>query len=99
MVLPPGIPTFQAPTTRIWTRLDNVFLSEDARHALITCDVAPETTTNGADHIPIATILNLSLVHTKPPIRYNFRLTDWKEFQKQLDEELKTIPQPQELTT
>ncbi|KAJ3743040.1 hypothetical protein DFH05DRAFT_1361512, partial [Lentinula detonsa] len=80
MVLPPGIPTFQSAISGIWTRLDNVFLSKNARHALITCDAAPEMITNGADHIPIVTTLNLSLVRTEPSIRHNFRMTDWKDF-------------------
>ncbi|KAJ3874756.1 hypothetical protein F5051DRAFT_310491, partial [Lentinula edodes] len=99
MTLPPTIPTYRVASTGIWTRPDNVFLSEAAVHALISCDVAPEEMTNGADHIPVSTILSLSLLQAQPSPKRNFRTVDWETFNKHFAEELEKIPPPCELTT
>jgi hypothetical protein len=38
LVLPPGIPTHLHNVTKKWTRLDQVFISEDHLDAIITCE-------------------------------------------------------------
>ncbi|KAJ3738725.1 hypothetical protein DFH05DRAFT_1366758, partial [Lentinula detonsa] len=99
MILPPAIPTYQVPASGIWTRPDNVFLSEEATHALVSCDVTPEEMVNGADHIPIATVLNLRLLQSEPPRRRNFRLTEWETFSEKLAKGLEDMPTTQEITS
>ncbi|KAJ3804598.1 hypothetical protein F5876DRAFT_70493 [Lentinula aff. lateritia] len=94
MILLPTIPTYRLASTGIWTRQDNVFLSEAAVHALVSCDVVPEEMTNGADHIPVSTILNLSLLQTQPSPKRNFRTINWETFNKHFAEELEKIPPP-----
>ena len=41
MALPRGIPTLQAMNTKNWTRVDNVFTTENLAESLICCDTDP----------------------------------------------------------
>ncbi|KAJ3897902.1 hypothetical protein F5879DRAFT_771234, partial [Lentinula edodes] len=99
MILPPTIPTYRVASTGIWTRPDNVFLSEATVQALVSCDVTPEAMTNGADHIPISTVLSLSLLQAQPSPKRNFRTANWETFNEYFAEELEKIPPPYEITT
>lgn len=97
MTLPPYIPTFYIPTSGNWTRPDNVFISESAEALILLCDVASQLQVNGADHIPITTTININIPRSSQELKRNFRMVDWKEFRKTLEEELAKIPQPHEI--
>lgn len=97
MTLPPHIPTFFVPTSGIWTRPDNVFISESAESLVMLCDVAPHLQANGADHIPIATTININVPCSTHELKCNFRMVCWKDFRSTLLDELEKIPQPHKI--
>ena len=43
LALPPGIPTHLHNVTKCWTRLDQVFISEDTLELIITCETLPNS--------------------------------------------------------
>lgn len=61
MALPSGTPTHIHNVTKQWTRLDQVFISEEALDMVIACEVLADTPGINTDHIPILTTLDLEL--------------------------------------
>lgn len=61
LALPQGISTHLHNITKKWTRLDQVFISEDHLDSIITCDVLVDTPGINTDHLPILTTLDLNL--------------------------------------
>ena len=43
LALPPGIPTHLHNVTKTWTRLDQVFISEDYLDSIVTCNTPTDT--------------------------------------------------------
>ena len=60
MVLPKDTPTLKASSTGNYTRVDNVFCSENVLQAIISCDTNPSRRPLKADHYPIITIFDIS---------------------------------------
>ena len=80
MTLPKGLPTLQAMRTKNWTRMDNVFMSEDLAELMICCDTAPGLRGPCTDHVPIHTIIDTGIPPvTLEPYR-NYRTVDWKAY-------------------
>ena len=94
LALPPGIPTHLHNVTKKWTRLDQVFISEDFLDSILTCDALIDSPGINTDHLPILTSLDLSIARTplNPPKK--FWNVDWESFEKALSERLdKSGPQ------
>ena len=53
LALPHSIPTHLHNVTKKWTRLDQVFVSEDHIDSVVTCNVLSDTPGINTDHIPI----------------------------------------------
>ena len=76
LALPPGIPTHLHNVTKKWTRLDQVFISEELADTVISCDVLKSTPGINTDHIPILTLLDLNLTRIAATPPRNFRNVD-----------------------
>ena len=93
LALPPGIPTHLHNVTKKWTRLDQVFITEEHIESVITCDALSNTPGINTDHLPILTTLDLNLARSPTTPPRNFRNVDWDVFEKALVEKLdKTNP-------
>ena len=88
LALPPGIPTHLHNVTKKWTRLDQVYISEDHLDAVITCDALENTPGINTDHLPILTTLDLNLAKAPQNPPRNFRNVDWENFNKVLKAKL-----------
>ena len=94
LALPPGTPTHIHNVTKKWTRLDQVFISEDHSDVIITCDTLNNTPGINTDHLPILTVLDFNLTRTQPPPPRNFRNVDWESFEKALEAKLDKLGPP-----
>ena len=97
MALPKDIPTLESTATKNYTRVDNVFCSEDMLQAFVKCNTDLAQRPNKTDHLPI-----LSTIDITPPDAYykqrrNFRQMDWEEFTKTLETKLTTLQEPTEI--
>jgi endonuclease/exonuclease/phosphatase family metal-dependent hydrolase len=63
-LLPLGIPTLQSTSSKNWTRPDNVFGMEHTNNTLIECTTDPSQRDPCTDHVPIITILELTIPKT-----------------------------------
>lgn len=99
LALPPGIPTHIHNVSKKWTRLDQVFISEDALDSVLVCEALSGTQGINTDHLPILTTLDLDLARapSKPP--HNFRNVNWQAFEKDLAQRLTRLPPPQCICT
>jgi len=80
MALPRGIPTHCHSTTKCWSRLDHVFISDGSMDTVIACDTLIDHRGINTDHVPVLMELNLEItIHKAKPIP-NFRDVDWDEF-------------------
>jgi hypothetical protein len=65
MALPPKIPTLEALSSGRYTRVDNVFISDDIAHLVTKCKTSPKRRPIKTDHIPIITHLECSIVRNR----------------------------------
>jgi hypothetical protein len=80
--------------TKRWTRLDQVFISEEHLDAVITCEALSETPGINTDHLPILTTLDLNLTRALANSPRNFRNMDWETFNKNLATKLSELGPP-----
>lgn len=99
MLLPPGIPTLQAFSSKNETRPDNVFGSEAIQDRLIRCQTHPHDTPPHTDHYPILTELDQRPETAPTKERYNYSQVDWEEIYEALEPRLKEHGPPKELVT
>ena len=99
LALPPGIPTHMHNVSKKWTRLDQVFISEDHLDSIIMCDTLTNSPGINTDHLPIITTIDLSLARAPSNPPRNFRDVDWEEFQKALSTRLEKIGAPTRIHT
>jgi hypothetical protein len=97
MALPHNIPTCEVQSTKNWTRPDNVFMSTNALDVLVQCTTVPEDKATCTDHVPIDTILDLTVVKSAPQVSFNFRATDWDDFKNALARKLEASPPPSKI--
>ena len=77
LVLPVGIPTYETVTGN-WTRPNNVWRCNNPRNPIITCNVKPSIHLPCADHLPIVTLLDLTITQAicampiSPPSTKNY---------------------------
>lgn len=84
-------------STSNWTRVDNVFCTENMAEAVMSCETCPRLRGPGTDHVPIHTIVDIYTDHKESAPFRNFRMTNWPEFREKLAENLADIPTPKEL--
>lgn len=78
MALPKNIPTLRANGTGNYTRLDNIFCSDEFLDFFIVCDVDSARRPVKTDHFPIHCIIDIvPTVNVFSPRRM-FRNTDWE---------------------
>jgi exonuclease III len=99
MALPKGQPTLEHMVTKRYSRPDNVWCTEELSDLIIRCEVDPSIRPPATDHFPIATYIDLPQERSVQKISYNFRATDWEDFQENLAIRLLEIPPPQPITS
>jgi hypothetical protein len=77
-----------------WSRLDQVFISEEHMDVIISCKALSHTPGINTDHLPILTTLDLDLARALSNPLKNFRNVDWEEFDKALSEKLYKLGPP-----
>jgi len=94
LALPSGIPTHMHNITKLWSRLDQVFISDHSESLLIVCDTQPDHKGINTDHLPILTELNLQADVALEEEIHNFCEVDWDKFHKELSTQLAKLPLP-----
>jgi Endonuclease-reverse transcriptase len=88
LALPGGIPMHIHNVTKMWTRLDHVFISEHSMDLVTVCDTLTSKRGINSDHLPILTKLNLATEIMEESTSRNFRDVDWEEFKNELERQL-----------
>ncbi|KAJ4465688.1 hypothetical protein C8J55DRAFT_440835 [Lentinula edodes] len=99
MVLPSGLPTLRSFSTGNYTRVDNVFCSEELTDHVIICRTTPERQPIKTDHFPIVTVLDLQNTVVEKRERWNWAQVDWEDFRENMSEEIQILGNPRELET
>ena len=94
LALPSGIPTHRHNVTKLWSRLDQVFITDHSDNILISCDTQPDQWGINTDHLPIQTVLDLKAEQAESAEIPNFRDADWESFRKELSVQLADLPPP-----
>jgi len=94
LALPSGTPTHKHNVTKLWSRLDQVFISDHSENLIISCDTLPDQRGINTDHLPILTEMDLAADIVPVEDISNFRDVDWDEFRKELSVQLANLPQP-----
>ena len=94
LALPSGIPTHKHNVTKLWSRLDQVFVSDHSENIVTSCDTQPDHWGINTDHLPILTELNLKAHVAENVEILNFRSVDWGDFRKELSVKLATLAPP-----
>lgn len=92
--LPAGIPTHIHNVTKRWTRLDQVFITENTLDTVISCEARLNDRGLNTDHGPIITKLDIALGRTAETVSNNFRNVDWEKFRKHLEEKIAAFGLP-----
>ncbi|KAF8601242.1 hypothetical protein BDV93DRAFT_402811, partial [Ceratobasidium sp. AG-I] len=92
MALPKDLPTLQSTSSKNYTRPDNVFISSPLAESLISCSTCPETRPPCTDHLPIATVLDVTPLQACHTPRPNFAKADWHLYRSRLKELLASLP-------
>ncbi|KAF8599017.1 hypothetical protein BDV93DRAFT_429728, partial [Ceratobasidium sp. AG-I] len=92
MTLPPGLPTHELMTTKNYSRLDNVFMTEGLVDLVDKCDALKAPRIASTDHFAIHTIVQLSPPIADATTRYCFQKTDWEAFDTALRARLVDSP-------
>jgi len=80
--------------TKLWSRLDQVFISDHSKSLLILCDTQPDQRGVNTDHLPILTELNLKADIVPEEEIHNSYKVDWDKFCKDLSIQLAEPPPP-----
>ena len=80
--------------TKLWSRLDQVFISDHSESLLIACDTQPDHRCINTDHLPILTELNLHADVALEEEIHNFCEVDWDKFCKEPSTQLAKLPPP-----
>jgi Endonuclease-reverse transcriptase len=99
MALPKDTPTLEAMRMKNYTRVDNVFCSEELLKAFVMCDTMPEKRPNKTDHMPVIIVIDIRPPQAGNKPQMNFRMTDWAKFARTLAEKLEVLLAPHKLTT
>ena len=84
----------QSMATKNWTRVDNIFAMANTEESVVICDTDLRQRGPGTDHVPILTMLDISVPKVEEEGHRNFRTTDWDRFRQELEAQLGLIPGP-----
>jgi len=59
LALPSGTPTHRHNVSKLWSRLNQVFISDHSENILVSCDTQPDHWGLNTDHLPILTVLDM----------------------------------------
>jgi ribonuclease HI len=99
LALPPRMPTHCHNVTKCWTRLDQVFLSDQSLDAIITCEARTDALRIKTDHVPIITELDLTVATSPMGSIANFRAVDWNKFRENLTGKIARLRPPEPITS
>jgi exonuclease III len=91
MALPKGIPMHIHNVTKMWTRLDQVFITEQSSELITVCNTITDKWGIKTDHLPILMKLNLATFIMEDSITHNFRDINWDDFNKELNRWLSSV--------
>ena len=91
MALPSGLPTHIHNVTKLWSRLDQVFITERSMDLIIRCDTETSSRGINTDHLPILTKLDLATATVEESAMHNFREIDWEKFNSELGKRLQAL--------
>lgn len=94
LALPSSTPTHKHNITKLWSRLDQVFLSDHSENLLISCDMQLDQRGINTNHLPILMELNLIADIMLEEEMHNFQNVDWDDFHKELSTQLAKLPPP-----
>ena len=97
MALPAGTPTHHHYVTKKWTRLDQVYITENTIDAIISCEAKPHDKGLNTDHIPIVTKLDISLGRTLETTTNNYRNVDWEKYRENLQRKIQEFRVPNKI--
>ncbi|KAF8580626.1 hypothetical protein K439DRAFT_1312780, partial [Ramaria rubella] len=86
---PPSIKTFFLDAHKTWSTIDLIFAPEEISEQVTKCATNHG---HGSDHEAIDFVINTSLTHHKPEPWFQFRETDWDEFNATLNAYLDVNP-------
>jgi hypothetical protein len=72
MPLPKGIPTLKHMVSKLYSRPDNVFCTDNLTERVVKCNTRPDKQPPKTDHFPIVTVLDLTTKTTAPKLTLNF---------------------------
>jgi hypothetical protein len=79
-----GIPMHIHNVSKLWMRLDQVFISEQSMELITVCDTMTSDRGIKTNHLPILMKLNLVTTISEESAMRNFRDIDWETFNKVL---------------
>jgi len=88
----------QHNTTKSWSRLDQVFISEHSNHMLISCNTQMDLQGVLTDHLPIVMVLDLEIEPVADTPFTNFRQVDGEEFRSALEMWIANLLPPERIT-
>ena len=97
LALPSGILTHRHNVSKLWSRLDQVFISDHSDNILVSCNTQPDHWGLNTDHLPILTVLDLEAEITENEEISNFHNIDWEAFRKELSTQLAKLPPPSQI--
>ena len=97
MALLAGIPTHHHYVTKKWSRLDQVFVTENTIDMVISCEAKPDDKGLNTDHIPVVTRLDVSLGRTPEAVTKNYRNVDWEKYRETLQRKLQEFGVPNKI--
>ena len=96
MVLPKGIPMIKNIQGN-YTRPDNVFCSADIEDWVTQRTTLPGQTPLKADHFPIHTTVDFTMLKSECPQSFNYRAVEWDTFLADLIKNLEAILEPPQI--
>lgn len=94
LALPSSILTHKHNITKLWSRLDQVFISDHSKNLIISCNTLPDQRGINTDHLPILTELDLATDTMPEEDICNFRNVNWDEFHAELSVQLANLLLP-----
>ena len=99
LALAAGTPMHIHNVMKIWTRLDQVFITDHTLDKLVICETRENEHGLNTDHILIVTKLDAMLGRSAASEINNFRDIDWEDFCKEMEERLKKFNLPKRIKT
>ena len=91
MALAKDIPTLEACVMKNHTRVNNVFCSGELQDRFISCNTYPQWRPQKTDHMPIISIVDIEPERMIHADKSNYKLTDWANFNRMLENNLAEI--------